>query len=74
MALRAVDAIMNLPSAKRQIGALTFAFPSKKIEALREKVRLFQEDLIQYILTETEATDQVYQMNLHLFPHLSTNQ
>lgn len=65
---RAGDALEQQSAEEREIIASTFSFPAHAFERIRCLVRNFQGELTREVLALNESCDQVYQVNVQLFP------
>ena len=64
---RAAASIDLVPSAGRDISAVTILVGPEGMKRVKEKIRRFRRELLEFALSEVGAT-QVVQLNLQLFP------
>lgn len=65
---RARAALDTLPPQRREISSLTFSIPVSMMSRLRQKMRRFQDEMVQEILSAQGRDMDVFQFNLQLFP------
>lgn len=68
MLARAREAIDAFDPEERHFGGLTVAVPADLVPRLKEELVAFQERVLNLCDSASGASDQVYQVNLHLFP------
>ena len=66
MLTRAMEAIEGVRPPFRHLGAVTVAIPRGQVPALKRELAAFQERILH--LCDGAGADQVYQVNLQLFP------
>lgn len=69
---KAEEALMNLPVEERDFSAIILPADPKKLEQIREKIRLFQLDLMK----DLEGLDktEVFQISMQVFPLTKKNE
>jgi uncharacterized protein (TIGR02147 family) len=58
---------LELPLDEREVTGLTVALSPSSLPVLKEKIRIFREEIDQF-LTKAGGREEVYQLNLQLFP------
>lgn len=66
----AAEALRNEEQTRREMNGATFAIPADKVQEVKDRIRKFRKEINQLAST-FEDPNQVYQMNIQLFP-LST--
>lgn len=68
LAIKSLDCV---PLASREIGSLTFSLPSDHIILLKDKIKNFQDEILDWAqgLVDERKVDSVIQMNIQMFPH-----
>lgn len=70
LARKAMD---NLDPAEREITTLTFSIPATAFPKIREAMRQARDRIVQAILEQSDAPDQVFQLNMQCFPLTQNN-
>ncbi len=65
------EAIENTPRQKREISSLTLGMSERFYERLKERIRIFKEEILNMIVEDKGDSDTIYQVNFQLFPLLS---
>jgi uncharacterized protein (TIGR02147 family) len=65
LALSAPD---RFPAAQREIGGLTLGLSQECYDRIKERVRLFKEEVLGMVVEDKRGSDLVAQLNLQLFP------
>ncbi|WP_408095780.1 TIGR02147 family protein [Peredibacter sp. HCB2-198] len=63
----ALDSLKNDPLDVREFNGVTMKISKEKLSVLKEKIRAFRKE-INELTSNMEGTDQVYQLNIQLFP------
>lgn len=64
----AKEAMLHIPPAERDITALTIPIPRASLPEVKKKIQEFRESLVQYINAGDSHYDEVFQLNIQLFP------
>ena len=64
----AKKALLSVPPLERDMSAITVPMSLKHLKAIKEKVAAFRTELIDYINQDGPPYDDVYQLNIQLFP------
>lgn len=65
---RARESLENVPVEKREISGLTMGVSDECIERIKQRIRIFKEELISMIVDDKNESKSVYQMNVQFFP------
>jgi len=65
--LERAQAALAIPLDEREMNGLTVRLSSKQMPLVKEKIRKFRKELNELLSSQTDA-DQVYQLNVQLFP------
>jgi len=65
---RAKESLDNVPRERRDFSGVTFGLPSSKIQELKDRIGEFRKQLTSTLGSLEEETDEVYHMNIQLFP------
>jgi len=68
MLQQAADALEHLPSEEREFQGLTLSANRKTFLRMKERIRSFTDELLAMAAAEEEEADEVYQINLQMFP------
>jgi len=68
MLKRAGDALENLPSAEREFQGLTLSATKETFQRMKDRIRSFTDELLGMAAAERGTADEVYQINLQMFP------
>jgi uncharacterized protein (TIGR02147 family) len=68
MARLAAETIEVIPKEQRDISGLTIGVSKELIETVKERIRLFREEIMMLVSSDTQTVEQVYRLNLQLFP------
>lgn len=68
MICNAQRAIEEIPRELREISSLTAGLSQKMVQRLKERIRIFKEELITMINDDTSESETVCQINFQLFP------
>ena len=63
----AKGALMDIAPMERDISAVTIGVPAERIDELKEKIRTFRRELLDFSQSCAD-TDQIVQLNIQLFP------
>jgi uncharacterized protein (TIGR02147 family) len=63
----AFDALKNKSQSEREMNGATLAIPKEKLPELKEKIRAFRKEINQ-LTSSYEGSEEVYQLNIQLFP------
>lgn len=63
----ASEALRKTPQTEREMNGATISIPKNKLPELKEKIRAFRKE-INMFASSFENPDEVYQMNIQLFP------
>lgn len=72
MAKKAALSIDAVPKAKRELSALTVSVSNETVLKIKSMIQKFKNDIME-VCTEDTHADNVYQVNLHLFPLLEAD-
>ncbi len=59
---------LEIPQERREITSLTVAMPLSKLEEVKARIRLFREELDQFLDRSQAEAEEVYQLNVQFFP------
>jgi len=62
------DAVEQVPRQEREISSLTLGMSERFYERLKERIRIFKEEILNMIIEDKSDSDTVYQVNFQLFP------
>lgn len=65
---RARESLEQVPPEKREISGLTMGISEGCIERIKQRIRMFKEEIITMIVDDTNESRCVYQMNIQFFP------
>ena len=65
---RARESLENIPAGKREISGLTMGVSDECIERIKQRIRIFKEEIISMIVDDKNESASVYQMNFQFFP------
>jgi uncharacterized protein (TIGR02147 family) len=65
---RAREALETVPVEKREISGLTMGVSDECIDRIKQRIRIFKEEIITMIVDDTNESKSVYQMNFQFFP------
>ena len=65
---RARESLENTPVEKREISGLTMGVSDECIERIRQRIRIFKEEIVSMIVDDRNESTSVYQMNFQFFP------
>jgi uncharacterized protein (TIGR02147 family) len=68
MGHRAVESLDSVPIDRRDFSGITFGLPASKVQKLKDKINEFREELNSTLGSLEEETDDVYHLNIQLFP------
>jgi uncharacterized protein (TIGR02147 family) len=68
MLKQAAAALENIPRKEREFQGLTISASRKTFLRMKERIRAFADELLAMAASETEKPDEVYQINLQMFP------
>jgi uncharacterized protein (TIGR02147 family) len=68
MELTARESLENVPVEKREISGLTMGVSNECIERIKQRIRIFKEEIISMIVDDKKEPASVYQMNFQFFP------
>lgn len=72
MLSEAKQAMLTVPASDRDITSLTIPIPKPALKKLKEKIKCFREEIIDFINKGSEDYHEVYQVNIQLFPVTKT--
>lgn len=58
----------HTPREKREISSLTLGVSQRCVKRLKERIRIFKEDVLTMVLEDQTDSETVYQLNFQLFP------
>jgi len=64
----AMSASDRFPPAQREIGGLTLGLSQECYDRIRERIRIFKEEVLQMVIEDRRGSDLVVQLNIQLFP------
>lgn len=67
MVLEVSQSALELPLDKREFNSVTFAVSKKHLPEVKKRIREFRDELNQFVSGD-KATDEVFQLNIQLFP------
>lgn len=62
-----LQALVELDPSEREFNGVTFSFKKNDLEKIKEKIRAFRKEMNELTSSE-DGADEVYQMNIQLFP------
>ena len=65
---RAAEALENRPSDEREFQGLTISASGTTFLRMKERIRALTDELLAMAATEKEKADEVYQINIQMFP------
>jgi uncharacterized protein (TIGR02147 family) len=65
---RARESLETVPVEKREISGLTMGVSDECIERIKQRIRIFKEEIISMVVDDTNQSKSVYQMNFQFFP------
>lgn len=65
---RARESLETVPVEKREISGLTMGVSEECIERIKQRIRIFKEEIISMVVDDTNQSKSVYQMNFQFFP------
>jgi uncharacterized protein (TIGR02147 family) len=68
MGKRAIESLDEVPLDRRDFSGITFGLPTSMVQKLKDKLNEFREELNSTLGSLDEETDEVYHMNIQLFP------
>lgn len=68
MGIRAIETLDTIGTDRRDFSGVTFGIPSNRIQELKDKINDFRKQLTASLGTLEEDTDEVYHLNIQLFP------
>ena len=68
MGKQAIDSLDAVPKDRRDFSGITFGLPSHMVQKLKDKLNEFREELNSTLGSLDEETDEVYHLNIQLFP------
>jgi uncharacterized protein (TIGR02147 family) len=69
---RARESLERVPPEKREISGLTMGISEECIDRIRQRIRMFKEEIISMIVDDNNESRSVYQMNVQFFPLIKT--
>lgn len=63
-----IDALVDIPKSERDISVITMNVNPERLPELKKMFEKFRKQLIEFGETEIKNDDEIYQMNLQLFP------
>jgi uncharacterized protein (TIGR02147 family) len=64
----AMSAPDRFPPQQREIGGLTLGLSQDCYDRIKERIRLFKEEVLQMVIEDNRGSDLVAQLNIQLFP------
>lgn len=64
----AKEAMLTVPAAGRDITALTIPIPKASLPTIKKRIQEFRESIVHYVNEGDQNFDEVYQLNIQLFP------
>ena len=65
------NAVEEVPRQKREISSLTLGMSERFYQRLKERIRIFKEEILNMIIEDKSDSETVYQLNFQLFPLIS---
>ena len=65
---RARESLESIPVAKREISGLTMGLSSECMERIKQRIRIFKEEIVSMVVDDKNESTSVYQMNFQFFP------
>ena len=65
------NAVEEVPRQQREISSLTLGMSERFYERLKERIRIFKEEILNMVIEDKSDSDTVYQVNFQLFPLVS---
>jgi uncharacterized protein (TIGR02147 family) len=69
---RARESLENVPVEKREISGLTMGVSNECIERVKQRIRIFKEEILSMVVDDSNESKSVYQMNFQFFPLLKS--
>lgn len=69
---RARESLENVPVEKREISGLTMGVSNECIERIKQRIRIFKEEIVSMVVDDSNDSQTVYQMNFQFFPLLKS--
>jgi len=69
MLIGAKKALVNLPANYRDVTSVMIPIPKSKMKEFKDKIASFREEIVDWISSNPTTRDEVYQLNIQLFPH-----
>jgi len=69
---RARESLEAVAPAKREISGLTMGISSECIDRIKQRIRIFKEEIISMVVDDKNEATSVYQMNFQFFPLLKS--
>lgn len=70
---RAVEALDSSPGEDREFQGLTISASRATFRRMKERIRVFTDELLSMAASETEEAEEVFQVNLQMFPFTRRN-
>lgn len=68
MGHRAIESLDSIPKERRDFSGITFGLPATQVQKLKDKLNEFRQELNSTLGSLEEETDEVYHLNIQLFP------
>ena len=65
---RAKEALETVPVEQREISGLTMGISDECIERIKQRVRIFKEEIVSMVVDDKNESRNVYQLNFQFFP------
>ena len=65
---RARESLETVPVEKREVSGLTMGVSDECIERIRQRIRIFKEEIVSMVVDDTNTSKNVYQLNFQFFP------
>ena len=65
---RAKEALDTVPVEQREISGLTMGISDECIERIKQRVRIFKEEIVSMVVDDKTESNTVYQLNFQFFP------
>jgi uncharacterized protein (TIGR02147 family) len=68
-----IDALIDIPKEERDISTITMNLNPERLPELKKMFENFRKQVVEFAGTEIKSNDEIYQLNLQLFPVSQVN-
>lgn len=65
---RAKESLETVPPQLREISGITLGISDKCIDRIKQRIRLFKEEIVSMVVDDNTESSDVYQLNIQFFP------